>query len=148
MKMTSINRVMLFLVTAALILLQIPVEPSWSAGKPGAPTGGMLTQGTSAKVVEVVDGDTVVLDDGKEVRLVGIQAPKLPLNRPNFKEWPLACEAKDELEKLVLNQRVTLSYGGTRMDRHGRTLAHLHTDNGTWAQGEMLSRGLARVYTF
>jgi endonuclease YncB( thermonuclease family) len=51
-------------------------------------------------VVEVIDGDTVVLDDGKEVRLVGIQAPKLPLNRPNFKEWPLAPEAKDELEKL------------------------------------------------
>ena len=67
----------------------------------------------------------------REVRLVGIQAPKLPLNRPNFKEWPLAREAKDELEKLVLNQRVTLSYGGARMDRHGRTLAHLHTDDGT-----------------
>ena len=66
-------------------------------------------------MVEVIDGDTVVLDDGKEVRLVGIQAPKLPLNRPNFKEWPLAREAKDELEKLVLNQRVTLSYGGARM---------------------------------
>src|SRR4051812_18629530 len=72
----------------------------------------------------------------KEVRLVGIQAPKLPLNRPNFKEWPLAQEAKAELEKLVLNQRVTLSYGGERTDRHGRTLAHLHTDDGTWAQGE------------
>ena len=96
----------------------------------------------------MIDGDTVVLDDGKEVRLVGIQAPKLPLNRPNFKEWPLAREAKDELEKLVLNQRVTLSYGGARTDRHGRTLAHLHTDDGTWAQGEMLNRGLARVYTF
>ena len=95
-----------------------------------------------------MDGDTVVLDDGKEVRLVGIQAPKLPLNRPNFKEWPLAREAKEELEKLILNQRVTLSYGGTRTDRHGRTLAHLHTDDGVWAQGEMLSRGLARVYTF
>jgi micrococcal nuclease len=148
MKMTIINRVMLFLVPAALILLQIPVEPSWSAGKSGAPAGSMLTQGTSAKVVEVVDGDTVVLDDGKEVRLVGIQAPKLPLNRPNFKEWPLAREAKEELEKLILSKRVTLSYGGTRTDRHGRTLAHLHTDDGVWAQGEMLSRGLARVYTF
>ena len=106
-------------------------------------TAGKLTKGSSAKVVEVIDGDTVVLDDGKEVRLVGIQAPKLPLNRPNFKEWPLAREAKDELEKLVLNQRVTLSYGGARIDRHGRTLAHLHTDDGTWAQGEMLNRGLA-----
>jgi len=135
------------------MLLQFLVEPSWAASKAddqatGQLTARQLTDGVSAKVVEVVDGDTVVLDDGKEVRLVGIQAPKLPLNRPNFKEWPLAREAKEELEKLVLNQHVTLSYGGARMDRHGRTLAHLHTDDGAWAQGEMLSRGLARVYTF
>jgi micrococcal nuclease len=149
---------MLRVVTALLMLLQVWVWPSWAAGKAGDQAPGQLTAGqlnagqltreSSAKVVEVIDGDTVVLDDGKEVRLVGIQAPKLPLNRPNFKEWPLAREAKDELEKLVLNQRVTLSYGGARVDRHGRTLAHLHTDDGTWAQGEMLSRGLARVYTF
>jgi len=151
--MTEVNRAMLRLVTVLLVLLQILVEPSWAAGRSGAqavenPAAGKLIQGTTANVIEVIDGDTVVLDDGKEVRLVGIQAPKLPLNRPNFKEWPLAREAKEELEKLVLNQRVTLSYGGTRTDRHGRTLAHLRTDDGVWAQGEMLSRGLARVYTF
>jgi micrococcal nuclease len=139
-------------VTVLMMLLQVWAGSSWAAGKAAgeanAQSSAQLTRGSSAKVVEVIDGDTVVLEDGKEVRLVGIQAPKLPLNRPNFKEWPLAREAKDELEKLVLNQRVTLSYGGARVDRHGRTLAHLHTDDGTWAQGEMLSRGLARVYTF
>ncbi|WP_198038918.1 thermonuclease family protein [Skermanella stibiiresistens] len=121
-------------------------QSSRDTGKAGVGTG--LVKGETAKVVEVIDGDTVTLDSGVEVRLVGIQAPKLPLNRPNFKEWPLAREAKEELEKLVLGQRVTLWYGGARGDRHGRTLAHLKTDDGTWAQGEMLGRGLARVYTF
>src|SRR5689334_746075 len=110
MRMTEVNRAMLRLVTVLLVLLQILVEPSWAAGRSGTQAGetpatGNLIQGTSANVVEVIDGDTVVLDDGKEVRLVGIQAPKLPLNRPNFKEWPLAREAKEELEKLILNQR-------------------------------------------
>jgi micrococcal nuclease len=146
--MTGGYRAMLRAVSVLLVLLQVGVGTSWAAGKVGDQASGQLTRGSSAKVVEVIDGDTVLLDDGKEVRLVGIQAPKLPLNRPNFKEWPLAREAKDELEKLVLNQRVTLSYGGASTDRHGRTLAHLHTDDGTWAQGEMLNRGLARVYTF
>ena len=42
------------------------------------------------KVVEVIDGDTVALDGGAQVRLVGLQAPKLPLGRPGFKTWPLA----------------------------------------------------------
>ncbi len=47
-------------------------------------------------------------------RLVGIQAPKLPLGRPGFSTWPLAWEAKRALERLVLGQRVTLSFGGRR----------------------------------
>ena len=34
------------------------------------------------------------------------------------------------------------------MARHGRLHAHLYLADGTWLQGEMLSRGLARVYTF
>ncbi len=102
----------------------------------------------SALVAEVVDGDTVMLDSGAEVRLVGIQAPKLPLGRPNFPAWPLADRAKAVLEELSLGRRVTLSYGGLRVDRYGRRLAHLHRDDGLWLQGEMLRRGLARVYSF
>lgn len=107
-----------------------------------------LTKGDSAVVREVVDGDTVILDDGRQVRLVGIQAPKLPLGRPNFEKWPLADEAKDALAKLVLRRRVTLGYGGQKQDRHGRELAHLFTDDGLWVQGSLLELGFARVYSF
>ena len=99
-------------------------------------------------VREVVDGDTVRLASGTQIRLVGIQAPKLPLGRANFRAWPLAEEAKAALAGLVLSRQVVLRYGGRRIDRHGRLLAHLYDESGLWAQGEMLSRGLARVYTF
>jgi hypothetical protein len=90
----------------------------------------------------------VVLDSGDQVRLVGIQAPKLPLGRPDFAPWPLADEAKQALAALALGTRVTLAYGGARVDRHGRRLAHLYRDDGVWLQGEMLRLGLARVYSF
>ena len=53
-----------------------------------------LTTTGSGKVVEIVNGDTLILKDGHEVRLEGIQAPKLPLGRRNFKTWPLADDAK------------------------------------------------------
>jgi hypothetical protein len=43
---------------------------------------------------------------------------------------------------------VTLTFGGRRMDRYGRLLAHLHLSDGRWIQGEMLALGLARVYSF
>jgi len=60
----------------------------------------------------------------------------------------MAPGAKAALERLVLDRSVELRFGGAKMDRHGRHLAHLFTNDGTWVQGEMLSRGWARVYTF
>ncbi len=105
-----------------------------------------------ARAVEIVDGDTLVLEDGLQVRLVGIQAPKLPLGRPNFQTWPLAEEAKAALSVLALDRELRLAYGGRRMDRHGRLLAQLYTaeDGGTerWLQGALLEAGMARVYSF
>lgn len=107
-----------------------------------------LEAGERATVVEVIDGDTVLLDDGWPVRLVGIQAPKLPLGRKNFEKWPLAGESGSALAAMVLDREVSLAYGGQRVDRHGRRLAHLFLADGTWIQGEMLLRGMARVYSF
>ena len=106
-----------------------------------------------AQVVEVIDGDTLELDDGREVRLVGIQAPKLPLGRAGFEAWPLAEEAKRALSELILGRRVGLGYGGRRVDRHDRALAHVYVLNtsgaaGLWVQGALLEAGMARVYSF
>ena len=99
-------------------------------------------------VVEIVDGDTLVLADGRQVRLVGLQAPKLPLGRPGFKAWPLAEDAKAVLGELTLGRAVTLGYGGRRGDRHGRALAHLFDETGLWIQGALIDRGMARIYSF
>lgn len=109
-----------------------------------------------ATVTAIVDGDTVFIDppfkDGNEIRLVGIQAPKLPLGRKNFPTWPLAHESKDAVQALSLGKPITLSFSGARRDRYGRWLAHLYVLNSdnteTWVQGELLRRGLARVYSF
>ena len=46
--------------------------------------GAQLEYSETAVAVKIVDGDTLILDTGKQVRLVGLQAPKLPLGRPNF----------------------------------------------------------------
>jgi endonuclease YncB( thermonuclease family) len=119
-----------------------------TAPGPVAADMGGLQQDGAGVVVTVVDGDTLELDTGTVVRLVGLQAPKLPLGRKGFQAWPLADESKAALERLALNKRVTLSYGGARTDRYGRALAHLHDTEGTWIQGAMLRQGMARVYTF
>jgi len=64
-----------------------------------------LERGETSLAAEVVDGDTLLLENGTKVRLVGIQAPKLPLGRAGFEAWPLAEEAKQALEDLALGQR-------------------------------------------
>jgi len=118
----------------------------------GAEAAGDFAPGPWARVASVVDGDTVTLDPpvagAGEVRLVGVQAPKIALGRSGFKDWPLGGEARAALARLVLGKRVRLFFGGRRMDRHGRHLAHLFLEDGTWVQGEMLTQGMARVYSF
>ena len=102
-------------------------------------------------VAQVTDGDTVVLDSGLVVRLIGTQAPKLPLGREGFPTWPLAPEAKTALESLVLGKPVRLGYGGERIDRYERALAHLFVttaEGEIWAQQAMVAQGLTRVYSF
>ena len=108
-----------------------------------------LRDGPKGQVISVTDGDTIVLDSDVRVRMIGIQAPKLPLGRDGFETWPMADEAKTVLENLVLGQQVQVRYGGQEMDRHGRVLGHVFVgENDTWAQGAMLEAGLARVYSF
>ena len=102
---------------------------------------------TEALVVEVVDGDTVALEDGREVRLVGVMAPRLSLGREWAPDEPFAKEARETLADLVLGRVVVLAPGETPVDRHGRTLAHVVTGGGVWVQGRMLRAGMARVFS-
>lgn len=119
-------------------------EPDWST----------LDAGPRVRIKAVVDGDTVELERGPDVRMVGTQAPKLPLGRDHVSEWPLARDAKRLLEELVAQggADAQLYFGGRRTDRHNRHLAHIVLNDAPgeplWLQGAMVLAGLARVYTF
>jgi endonuclease YncB( thermonuclease family) len=109
-----------------------------------------LVDGPKGTVASVVDGDTLILDSGMVVRLIGTQAPKLPLGREGYPTWPKADDAKGELEALTLGKAVRLRYGGERMDRYGRALGQLFVTGATesWVQQQMVADGMARVYSF
>ncbi len=131
---------LVLLAGSALALARLaPRDLAWAQS-----TGALTIEGPFL-ATEVLDGDTLVLEDGRSVHLVGIQAPQLPLGRQDFEAWPLAGEAKATLESLSLGQSVTLGFGGRRSDRHGRLLAHLFLPDARWLQGELLALGMARV---
>jgi micrococcal nuclease len=98
----------------------------------------------AAQVVQVVDGDTVVLAGGAKVRVLGIDAPEMERDgRPaDF----LAHKAKAALTELTLNRTVDLSYDRLRYDHYGRVLAYLFLPDRTLVNAELVRRGLARVY--
>jgi micrococcal nuclease len=99
-------------------------------------------------VAEIDQGDAFILEDGRRVRLVGIDAPRAPLGVPKDVPWRLAESAKTALADLAQNRIVTLRLGEVASDRYGRVLAQVYREDGMWLQGELLRRGLARVHSY
>ena len=118
--------------------------------------GWLLLAGAASaeplRVTAVLDGDTLELEDGRQVRLAGIEAAKPPrsagsgANPADGRVWPLAEAATRTLSDLALGRRVLL-HGSAPVDRHGRLLAHLVREDGLWLQSALLVRGMARVHT-
>jgi micrococcal nuclease len=98
----------------------------------------------AALVVQVVDGDTLVLAGGLKVRVLGIDAPEL--ERDGHPADFLAHKAKAALTELTLNRSVSLSYDRLRYDHYGRLLAYLFLPDQTLVNAELVRRGMARVY--
>lgn len=99
-----------------------------------------------ARIARVPDGDTVVLDDGAYVRLIGVDTPELARHlRP---PQPGAEIARDFLAELLPSgTAVRMDFDIERADRHGRTLAHLFLQDGGNVQERILAAGLGTPLT-
>jgi micrococcal nuclease len=89
----------------------------------------------------VIDGDTVVLNDERRVRYIGINAPELAHN--GHQAEPFAEEAKRLNASLVDRQAVRLEFDKAPTDQYGRTLAYVFLKDGTLVNAEILSHGYA-----
>ncbi len=101
----------------------------------------------TARVRHIHDGDTVRLEDGRKLRLIGIDTPEL--GRDKQPAQPYAREARQALVELLRqsNRQVGLSYGRQRHDHYRRTLAHLYLPDGRSLQAELLRQGYATAFT-
>lgn len=107
------------------------------------------TSDTSTRVIEVIDGDTVKVQykgANHLVRIIGIDAPEL--HHPNEPPQYLANESAAALSQLLIGHTVKLvADGRVGTDRFGRDLSYLELENGTDVGAQLISRGLARVFT-
>ncbi len=103
----------------------------------------------SAEIVEVtrvIDGDTVILRDGRHIRLIGINAPEIGHNG-KISEPGADAARKHLLLLLQGHKRILLKTDIQQFDRHKRTLAHLFLADGKNIQASLLAKGLATPLT-
>ena len=100
--------------------------------------GGARTPGANARVIRVIDGDTVELADGRRVRYIGIDTPEL---RP---PEPLAREATEYNRRLVEGRMVRLERDVSDTDRYGRLLRYVWVD-GILVNAELVREGYAEA---
>jgi len=91
------------------------------------------------RVVEVIDGDTVIIDTGERVRYIGIDTPE---------KGELFCEeCKKKNEELVLGKEVGLERDVSITDKYGRLLAYVWVGD-LMVNSEMVKTGYAHAYTY
>jgi micrococcal nuclease len=77
-------------------------------------------------VTRVIDGDTIVLDGGERVRLIGVDTPETV--HPQKPVEYFGKEASAFTRRTVEGKRVRLEYepGPSRTDRYSGTLAYVY----------------------
>ena len=98
---------------------------------------------SKAVVRHVIDGDTFALEDGRRVRMLGINAPEAGFGDKSPE--PFSAEATDWLRNRIEGREVALRIDYPKIDRYGRTLAWVFEPDGTLVNQQMLSAGRVKL---
>lgn len=148
--------VSLMFAAACTDLQPAPTETATLASVAGgsSATSVVITIGTRtgtvpAKVVNVVDGDTIdVVMDGRQyrVRYVGIDTPETV--DPRRPVQPFGKQASERNKALVAGRTVYLEKDVSETDQFGRLLRYIWLDEDTMVNALLVSEGLAQAATY
>ncbi len=110
------------------------------------------------EVVYVYDGDTIMLNDGEKVRLIGIDCPEEwesdKLSRDAQRSGQdiavikaMGKKAHDFTQNLVLNKKVRLEFDLEKRDKYDRLLAYLYLSDGKFVNEAIIKEGYAYPLT-
>jgi micrococcal nuclease len=122
-----------------MAIRKLPRHHRWTWSVPGIIVVGLVaaffnppdhavTQGDFDVVERVVDGDTLVLQSGERVRLIGVDKPET--KHPSKPVQYFGKEASAFTRRMVERKRVRLEFDQANTarghkDRYGRTLAYV-----------------------
>ncbi len=110
-------------------------------------------------VTRAVDGDTLKLENGERVRLIGIDTPEMhessKLDRDAQRSGQdvavikqLGRQSYEFTKKLVEGKRVRLEFDVERFDKYKRILAYVYLSDGTFVNAEIVKQGYASLMTY
>ena len=110
-------------------------------------------------VTRAVDGDTLKLENGERVRLIGIDTPEMhesnKLDRDARRSGQdvevikqLGRQSYEFTKKLVEGKRVKLEFDVERFDKYKRILAYVYLTDGTFVNAEIVKQGYASLMTY
>jgi len=109
-------------------------------------------------VTKVVDGDTLHLENGDRVRLIGIDTPESKVNvklrrdsKRTGKDYETIAAMGKKAAKftagLANDKYVKLEFDVQKRDRYNRLLAYVYLPNGKMLNAEIIRAGYAQVMT-
>jgi len=100
---------------------------------------------STEKVSRIIDGDTLEIEGGVKVRLIGIDTPEMKNKNKTIDCF--AAEAKKKAEGLLMNKDVVLEKDVSETDRYGRLLRYVYLD-GEMINDKLVKEGYAKMATF
>ena len=120
-----------------------PVDSTPASFPPASPTAPQLT--APRQCVRVIDGDTIELEGGERVRLIGVNTPESVDPRRPVERF--GKEASAFTRRLAEGKAVRLEYDSETRDPYGRTLAYIYLPDGTLLNAEIIRQGYGFAYT-
>jgi len=85
------------------------------------------------------DGDTIILNDNRCIRYIGINTPEI--DHGDKKAEPYGYKAKLFNKSLVFKKKIRLEFDKERRDRYGRLLAYVFLPDGSFINEKILEQG-------
>jgi len=104
--------------------------------------GGCLAPPETARVIQVIDGDTITVAGGYRVRYIGIDTPEVYPEKETY-----GTEAWQANRLLVEGRKVRLEKDVSDTDKYGRLLRYVYVDD-ILVNAELVRQGLAEARAY
>ncbi len=112
---------------------------------PELPSAREVARSAEGICIRVIDGDTLELQGGERVRLIGVNTPESVDPRRPIERF--GKEAADFTRRMVEGKTVRIEYDDELKDQYGRTLAYVFLPDGTLLNAEIIRQGYGFAYT-